>query len=373
MAQIQILEQRGHQVSRFTRSSAGLERTPLGMIRAFFSGMYNPASRRAVARVLRAVKPGVAHIHNLFPWISPAILPVLRRAGVPVVMTVHNYRLVCPDGLHIPKGRHVVCERCCGGREYWCFLRNCEQSYFKSAGYALRTYTARRLGFFRKNITLFACLTEFHRKRLIAEGYPADRLRVIPNMYPADMETDTDYSTVGECVSYVGRISPEKGIELLLSAAEKLRTIPFRLAGNYNAMPALVDKAPANVSFLGNLDREQLAEFYYRSRVLVLCSKWFEGFPMVIVEAMAYAKPVIAPRIGGIPEIVNDGETGLLCTPGDIDELTQRIQYLWERPNLCRQMGEAARAKAAREYSPERYYQRLFELYREAVGFTGRI
>jgi glycosyltransferase involved in cell wall biosynthesis len=115
MAQIRILEQHGHDVSRFLRSSTGLDRTLLGKVRAFFSGIYSPASRREIARIVRTHAPDVAHVHNLFPWISPAILPVLRAAGIPVVMTVHNYRLVCPSGLHMPKGQNGVCEKCCGG------------------------------------------------------------------------------------------------------------------------------------------------------------------------------------------------------------------------------------------------------------------
>jgi glycosyltransferase involved in cell wall biosynthesis len=370
--QMKVLGARGHRILSFPTNVTDLETGPLSKARAFFSGIYSLASKRMMQQLLREYSQDIVHIHNLFPWISPSILPECRRAGVPVVMTVHNYRLVCPNGLHMPKGRHEVCEKCCGGREYWCVLRNCEQSYWKSLGYVARTYTARRFGFFRKNITVLVCLTQFQRQRLIAEGYPEDRLQVIPNTYGADVEIQKEQSTPGCFVAYVGRISPEKGIELLLSAAERLRAIPFHLAGNYDAMPDLVGNAPANVSFLGNLDRKHVADFYGRSRFVILCSTCFEGFPMTVVEAMAHGRPVIASRIGGIPEIVDDGVTGLLFTPGDVNELTEKVRYLWGRPDLCRQMGQAGREKALREYSPEKYYERLMAIYEEATRIATR-
>lgn len=364
----ELLRRKGHTVIEFSRGSAELRTIHLGQLRAFFSGIYNPSSRKAMGRLLAEHQPDIVHVHNVFPLISPSVLPECRRAGVPVVMTVHNYRLVCPNGLHMPKGRQDVCEKCCGGREYWCVLRNCERSSPKSLGYALRNYVARRLGLFRKNVTLFACLTEFQRQRLIAEGYPADRLRVLPNMCPVRTEVQECAAGDGDYAAYVGRISPEKGIEVLLSVAQRLKDVPFRLAGSYDAMPELVDRASANVSFLGNLDGNRLDGFYRQSRFLVLCSRCFEGFPMAIVEAMAHGKPVVAPRIGGIPEIVDDGVTGFLCVPGSAEDLAAKVQYLWANPDLCRRMGRSGREKALREYSPESYYGRLAALYEEAIA-----
>ncbi len=368
-SQTSLLQEHGHQVVAFRRRSAEIAHMSFGRWRAFASGVYSASARKAMRRLVAEHRPDVVHIHNLFPLISPSVLSVCREVDLPVVMTVHNYRLVCPNGLHMPKGRYNVCEKCSGGREYWCVLRNCEKSFFKSLGYALRTYAARRWGFFQRNVAVFACLTEFQRRRLLAEGYPAERLRVIPNMYRAEREGQKDQSTLGTFVAYVGRISPEKGIDLLLRSAEKLRNIPFRLAGSYEAMPHLARTPPPNVSFLGNLERRAVAELYRRSRVVVLCSTWFEGFPMTILEAMAQAKPVIAPRIGGIPEIVADGQTGLLFTPGDADELAEKIRCLWNHPAWCRQMGHAGQEKARREYSPEKYYDRLMTIYQDAMKF----
>jgi glycosyltransferase involved in cell wall biosynthesis len=221
-------------------------------------------------------------------------------------------------------------------------------------------------------VTLFACLTEFQRRRLTQEGYPAERLRVIPNVCAAETQRQIDPDREGEWVAYVGRISPEKGIDLLLWAAQRLRHIPFRLAGRYDGMPDLVEKAPANVSFLGNLEREPLADLYAGSRLVVLCSTCFEGFPMAVAEAMVQAKPVIASRLGGIPEIVGDGATGLLFPPGDAAALAEKIRYLWDHPDLGRQMGRAGRAKALQEYAPQKHYERLMTIYAEAMKWARR-
>jgi glycosyltransferase involved in cell wall biosynthesis len=365
-----VLEEQRHEVLSFRKTSAHLEDKPFGKVMAFFSGMYNPRSQREIRKLLQEHPPDLVHVHNLYPWISPSILRECRRAGIPVVMTVHNYRLVCANGLHMPKGRYEVCEKCCGGREYWCLLRNCEQNYCKSLGYALRAYTARRLGFFTKDVTLFACLTQFQRQRLIAAGYPEDRLWVLPNM--CDFEEQVEPSAPGEFTAFVGRISPEKGIDLLLSAAANLRDIPFQLAGSYDARPDLVGKASANVSFLGRLERKPLADFYGQSRLLVLCSTCFEGFPMTLLEAMMHAKPVIAPRLGGIPEIVDERATGLLFRPGDVRDLAEKVRYLWDRPDVCRKMGQAGREKVLREYSVQRYYERLMAVYERALGLAAR-
>ena len=358
-----LLKEHGHDVKGFIRSSSEIETMKLGEARAFFSGIYSRSSRLMIRRLVAEQRPDVVHIHNLFPLISPSVLPECRRAGVPVVMTVHNYRLVCPNGLKMVGGR--ICEKCSGGREYWCVIRNCEGSYPKSFGYALRNYVARKRRYYLDNVTMFAALTAFQRQRLLAEGFPAERVVVVPNMI--EVEDVIAASSLGEYVGYIGRISPEKDIPTLLNAARNCPEIPFKVAGPYHKMPDLLQNAPANVRLLGHLDRKKASSFLEAARIIVFCSIWFEGFPMAIVEAMIHGKSVICSRIGGLPEIVEDGNTGLLFEPGNAVELARKIHYLWDRPQLCRKLGQAGRAKALREYSPNRYYQRLMDVYRKAI------
>ncbi len=360
---IALLRENGHDVSYFHRSSAEISEMCIGKVRAFLSALYSPSSNRAVRKMLGEKHPDIVHIHNLFPLISPSILPECKRAGVPVVMTVHNYRLVCPNGLHMVRGE--VCEKCCGGHEYWCMLRNCEGNLPKSLGYALRNYVARKRRYYLDNVTIYAALTEFQRGRLVNDGFPADRIMVIPS--PANDNYTQDEFSLGEYVGFIGRISPEKNVLALIAAARKHPNIPFKAAGVYDRMPDLPAQAPSNFKFLGHMNGSRIADFYKSARMIVLCSICFEGFPTVLVEAMLHGKVVICSQVGGLPEIVEDGKTGLLFDLADPDDLAKKIRYLWDRPDLCEKMGKAGREKALWEYSPEKYYERLMIVYKKAI------
>jgi glycosyltransferase involved in cell wall biosynthesis len=358
-----LLEAHGHRLTTLARSSEEIPRMALGKVRAFWRGIYSPASRRQMRDLLRAERPDVVHVHNVFPLISPSILPECRAQGVPVVMTVHNFRLVCPNGLFMTRGR--PCEKCSGGREYWCVLRNCEGSLLKSLGYAARNAVARRRRLFLDNVTAYAALTEFQRGRLIREGFPADRIHVIPNMSdPAAVEPAPD---LGATVGCVGRVSPEKGVSTLMEAAALCPDTAFAAAGATDRMPDLAARAPKNFTFVGHLDRRGLADFYRACRVVVVPSLCYESFPLVLAEAALHGRPVICSRIGGLPEIVEDGVTGLLFEPGDAADLAAKIRVLCDRPDLARSMGRAAREKALREYSPDKYYDRLMDVYERAI------
>ena len=360
-----ILINNGHEVIQYIRYSADIKTMKLGKVHAFFSGIYSLSSRKKIRALLEKQIPDVVHIHNLFPLISPSILSVCYRMRIPVVMTVHNYRLICPSGLFLRDNE--ICEKCSGGREYWCLIHNCENDILKSLGYCLRNAVARILKFYKKNVSIYAALTEFQRRKLIAEGFPSERIAVAPNM--AEPEGIEPSFSSGKYVGYIGRISPEKGINLLLSAARSCLEIPFKAAGNYDLMPDLPSQAPSNFEFIGYLTGKGSSDFYERSRIIVLCSTWYEGFPMVLVEAMLHGKPIICPRIGCMPEIVEEGISGLLFESGDYKDLASKIRYLWERSDLCQKMGIYGREKAIKEYSAEKYYERLISLYHKSLEF----
>ncbi|NQU44936.1 glycosyltransferase family 4 protein [bacterium] len=358
-----LLEDHGHQVIPFIRGSAEIEAMFLGSTRAFFAGIYNPGMRKRFGRLLDEEKPDLIHVHNVYPLISPAVLVECGRRGVPVFMTVHNYRLVCPNGLLLSHGD--ICERCVEGREYWCVLRNCERSLPRSLGYALRNAVARRFRFFLGNVSVFGCLTEFQRDLLAGHGFPRERLSVIPNM--AEDRVDTSCLRQGDYVGFAGRVSPEKGADVLIEAARLCPEIPFRVAGDYGPMPHLAEKAPGNVRLLGHVKRDDLDAFYGGCRMLVVPSLWHEAFGLCTVEAMLHAKPVIASRLGALPSIVDDGKTGFLVEPGNPVALAERIREVWSDPDLGSRLGLAGREKARVEYSPGRYYKRLMDAYDRAL------
>jgi len=363
-----LLLRNGHEVVPFIRKSSEIPEMPFGRARAFFNGVYSPASRRAIRRAIQETTPDLVHVHNLFPLISPSVLPECKQLGLPVVMTVHNYRQVCPNGLLFRNGR--LCHGCLGGHEWRCVKNNCERSFCKSLGYSLRTWTARKRRWFLDNVDLFICLTEFQRRVLIREGFSQHRLTVIPNstgdLYCGSASSRNPNDSI--YVLYVGRVSPEKDVQTLLEAARRLPGIPVRIAGSWHRMPELVGAAPANVDFLGQLDGAALADQYHRCRMVVFATRCYEGCPTVLLEAMSHAKPVVCSRIGGLPEIVQEGRTGLLYTPQSPEDMAAKIEELWNSPELCEQLGRAARKEALLTYSVQRQYDAIHEAYRRAMA-----
>lgn len=371
--QVRILQSHGHEVVRFSRSSEELATSPFGSLKAFFTGIYNPSSRRRFARLLAESRPDVVHVHNVFPLISPSILPVCRKVGVPVAMTLHNFRLVCPNALLLRNGE--LCRLCLGGHEFACIQTNCERHLGRSVGYAIRTAWARNRRYFLDNVSVFLCLTTFQRGLFIGERFPDDRCLVIPNCLPvmpatapAGVPAPSDTG-----VLYVGRVSPERDVPLLVEAARRLPEIPFTVAGDYRRMPGLPDSAPPNVRFLGAVARDRLPALYSDARFTVFPTRCHEGSPTVLLEAMAHGKATVCTRIGGLPEIVSDGVHGLLYERGDCASLANKMARLWSDPEACLTMGRAAHAKAETEYSEDAYYGRLMEAYRRAGVDTGNV
>ena len=361
-----MLKRRGINVSMYTTSSEVIEGSLLGRIQAFGSSLYSFSALGDMSRMIHRERPDLVHVHNLYPLFSASVLVAGRRAGLPIVMTCHNFRLVCPTGIHLRDGN--VSELCVGGREFWCALLNCRRNIAESVAYTFRSIFARILRLFKNNITLFVVPSHFGKRRLVDAGLSGDRVVVLPNMISIP-ESAVDYYKC-EYAAYVGRISDEKGIDTLLTAA-KVTGIPVRIAGDYSERHDLVDSAAGNVTFVGLLNQHDLDAFYRRSRYLVLPSKCFEMCPMVVIEAMSYGLPVIASDIGGLPEIVEDNVTGLLFEPANAEKLAHRMSILWDDQNLCRRMGQAGREKAIREYGEDVYFGRLTAIYENAIGIAG--
>lgn len=356
------LTSHGHSVIPFFRSSAEIDGRKFGKIGAFFTGIYNPSARRDFARFLDSERPDVVHINNVFPLISPSILDETKRRDIPTVMTLHNFRLLCPTGLMFSNGE--ICHRCVGGREWWCAIRNCTGERSKSAGYALRNAVARMRRSFIDGVDRFIAPTRFAKSMLVDNGYPSERIDVV--RYIVSMGEDQVPGHDGGYVGYVGRISPEKGVDTIVEAARECPDLRFRFAGHYMRMPELPRLATSNCEFIGQIPSAEVSRFVAGARFTVFASRWYEMSPLSLVDATLQRKPVICSNLGGMAEFVEDGATGLLFKPGDASDLAQKIRYLWERPDLCGEMGEAARKKVLTMFSPERNYERLLDTYRAA-------
>ena len=362
----QLLENNGHQVKWYRRSSDELNGSALKQAGAFFSGIWNPNAEKDIDKLLCAYKPQLVQIQNLYPLISPAIIRVVKKHGIPIIMRCPNYRLFCPSGLHLnPKG--VVCENCLStGKELNCILKNCEQNIFKSTGYAIRNYTARTIWNIHKNIDAYIVQSDFQRKKFIDNGIQADKLHVLPGLTPTIKKSVQ--TTIGESVSYVGRISSEKGILEFIEAARKLPEIPFKIAGEINSFAsALKNTAPRNIKWTGFLNRNALDDLYQNSRIIVVPGKWYEGFPNVITRAMLHGKPVITSNFGAMASIIDHEKNGLLVAPGDCDQLSSSIEKLYYNTSLCLTYGKNGQQKALKNYSSEETYKKLENIYQFAT------
>jgi glycosyltransferase involved in cell wall biosynthesis len=202
---------------------------------------------------------------------------------------------------------------------------------------------------------------------LVSEGISPGRVDVISNMVQPPSEANK--SELGEYVGFVGRMSPEKGTDVLFEAARQCPEIPFKIAGEVGQRQPN-GTIPRNVELLGHLGPDALDAFYRQCRFVIVPSLWYEGFPSVIIEAMRLAKPVIASRIGGLPEIVDDKETGLLFEPGDADGLVRNVNKLWDDPIAVMKLGAAGQEKVANDYIPELYYEKLMAVYAAAISET---
>lgn len=332
-----------------------------GRLTAFASGMYGAGALRNLSGLLDAFRPDVVHAHKLYPLISPWALRLARRRGIPVVMSIYDYLVTCPVATHVWNG--AACTRCTDQGEYWGILRNCRGRLAESIAYAARHAVARRFHLYR-NVSRFITPTQFTARWLSDHaGIPADRVHTIPFLFEIP-ESAADPAR-GEYIAYVGRFAAEKGIAVLMEAA-RLTGLPFRLAGDCAALPFADDLS--NVQLVVPRTPEQLAGFYRNARALVVPSTWFETLPLVVGEAMSHGIPVIASRIGGLPEFVHDGVTGLLAAPGSAADLAAKVTRLWNDAPLARRLGTAAREHIHENCNATIVVERLRAVYAEACG-----
>lgn len=345
----------GYEIATLRRSSQDARERLWGKIHGFFSGMYSLSGRRMMRKALRNFQPDIVHIHNLYPFISPAVLPLCRRKGIPVVMTVHNYRLICPTGLFLRDGK--PCENCLSnGNEWDCIRYNCEHSRPRSLGYALRNCIARKTKAYKNCVEYFCCLTEFQKQKLIAAGFDSQKIQVFPNSveYIEPSEEPLPDNCTG-FIGYVGRLSEEKGFDMLLEIARRHPEMEFRYAGSLRDNRPL--EVPSNVKFYGQLDQKQLARFYTEARFIVIPSRCYEGFPVVLLEASSHGKPCIAPNHGAFPDLMFNREDqrfgGMLFKPLDIDDLEQKITELWNHREEAAAMGRCAKSNYLQRFEKQ--------------------
>lgn len=322
--------------------------------------IYSREAGKQFERLIRDERPDIVHLNNFAHQISPSIIPVLKKHRVPSVMTIRDYKLVCPAYLLLRRGR--PCQDCAGGRYYRCLLGRCVKgSRAKSLLNTLEMYIHHRLLKIYDGIDLFIATSRFLRTKCREMGLERE-IVILPNfIFCRDYRPD--FTPRRGPLAYFGRLSREKGLETLIAAVEGLG-VGLKMIGDGPMRKQLEETAGAGVRFTGWLEGEALRREVRSSSAVVVPSEYYEPFGRTVIEAYALGKPVVGSRMGGIPEMIREGETGFTFPAGNAAELRERLRILLDDPAAAAAMGRAGRALAEEKFGEELHYRGLIEIYR---------
>lgn len=361
-AEIDLLRQKGHFVDVYEDNNARIDK--LTKANLALRTIWSQEAYQAVSDRLSAKAYDVVHVHNFFPLISPSIYYAAKAKSVPVVQTLHNYRLICPNGLFFRQGK--VCEDCLGqsipwsGAWYGCYRENKAASTTTVGMLSIH----RAIGTWNKLVHKYIVLTEFAKQKFIQGGLPANKIVVKPNFVASKPQIGFGQ---GGYMLYVGRLSVEKGLDVLLSAWGLLpNKIPLKIVGDGPLSEQVVEvtKRLPQIEWLGRKPIEEVYNLMGEAIAVIIPSKWYETFGRVATEAFAKGTPVIASNIGAIAELVDSGRLGLCFAPGNARDLASKIQWLMESPEKLAPMRIEARREFEAKYTAEINYRQLIAIYK---------
>ena len=371
----ELLSRKGHRVipfagqspdneasewSRYFPPAADFERPgPLDIMRF----IYSLPARRAIENVIEKYRPDLAHLHIYYGKITGSILPVLKAAGIPIVQTLHEYKLICPVYTLVSNGR--ICEAC-EGKHFWrAFPRRCNRgSLSRTALSVVESYFSHWNGSVRL-VDKFIAVSDALRQKMIQYRIPSTKIVTLHNWIDAANVPVADKP--GQYFLYFGRLEHIKGIYTLLKASSQVSDIPLLLVGEGNACADILkfieEKGWFHIKWLGFKREMALQDLIHNSICTIMPSEWYEPFGMTVLETYAHGRPAIGADIGGIPEIIAHGETGFLFSPGNDCMLADHLRWMAENPDDALKMGQAGRRKIEAHFSPDLYYERLMRIY----------
>lgn len=366
-AEIDLLRNHGHDVTVYRRHNS--EIASMSKPAVAVSTFWSSRTSNKIDQICENFQPDLIHSHNTFPLISPSLYWAATRRKIPVIQTLHNFRLVCPEAMLLRDGK--VCEDCVGTLPWRAVTRGCyRESTVQSAVTASMLTLHRAIGTFHNHVTAYIALSEFSRTKFIAGGLPAEKIHVKPNF----VEPSTKPVWSGRHGGlFVGRLSEEKGLDVLIKAESLRRLLPDhahdeKLITVIGAGPLEETiKQAFHENYLGRQAPDEVRKRMHASQFLVAPSTCYETFGLVAVEAFSCGVPVIASRHGGLAELVKDGVTGLLFSPGDAADLATKIAWARSHPDEMLKMGQAAYIEYVNKYTPEKNYHLLQAIYRDAI------
>jgi glycosyltransferase involved in cell wall biosynthesis len=366
-AEYALLENHGHSVTVLEVSNDRIVGI-WGKLRTAIEGIYSLPSKQQVSDAIGQLEPDLVHVHNFFPLLSPSVYDACLEAEVPVVQTLHNYRLLCPKAMPFRNGQ--ICEDCFDRVVPWSGVwHGCYRgSHIQSASVAAMLGVHHLQGTWHKRVDAYIALSDFQKQVFVRSGLPEERFFVKPNfVFAGELPQDSQRDRFA---LFVGRLSEEKGVEILIDAyLQHQLTIPLKIIGDGGLRKSLQEKAAglAHVTFLGQQDATVVAQMMQRAQFLVFPSIWYEGFPLTIAEAYSCKLPVIASNLGTMSEIVLDGVTGMHFESGNSADLATKIQWAIDRPHILTMMGDSAYQIYQTYYTPEVNYHQLIQIYESTI------
>jgi glycosyltransferase involved in cell wall biosynthesis len=364
-----LLEDHGNDVVTYVRHNDEIAAFgPKDMAALLWQTIWSNRTYTEIQRLIDVYSPDVAHFHNTFPLVSLSAYRACFDKKLPVIQTLHHYRMICPGALLFRDGR--ICDDCVKGSLWNGAFHGCyNKSRFKTALVALQIYLHRKIGSFRR-VTYFLALNQFCKDLFVRAGIPAEQIHIKPN-FLFDSVTPS-YSQKGFAL-YLGRVSAEKDVSTLIQAWSRLsRREHLKIVGagdQLEELKALAVKLNLNeIEFLGYQPKSVCDKLVQDSRFLIVTSSFYETFSLVVREGFAAGKPVIASRLGVLAEAVTHGKTGLTFTPGDPADLAEKVEWLLSHKEESSAMGKNARREYEEKYTPEVNYRMLISIYEAAIS-----
>ncbi len=371
-SQRKLLCEAGHDIYYYSKKNKKYKYNGiLSKLLVFLNMIYSIKSKREISEIIAKNNIDIALVHNLYPLISPSVLKVIGEKNIPIIMVLHNYRLRCPNGFFMTKGR--ICEKCAGGNSIYCIINNCKESYALSTSYAFALFIHRKLGMIEEHVDLYISPSEYLKKQLSKHNLTENKIKVIPHFL---YDFNDSSIKVGEYALYVGRLSKEKGIYTLIKAFEKDKSRILKVVGDgeeYNNIKKYIDDNKlTNVELIGFKSGNDLERLYKEARLIIIPSECYEAFGLTAIEAFCYKKPVLASSIGAIPEIVKDNHTGWLFEYGNVDSLSAKLNEIWNDSDRIKRFGENCYEYANENFSKEQFLEKFNTIVKEIRGEVGK-
>lgn len=356
-----VLEEKGHTVIQYLKDSTALEKLTKGaFLELILSQRGSKKIEREFDELLKQERPDICHVHNVYPIITPVIYGLCKRLNIPVVQTLHNFKLICTNGLLFRDGQ--TCEVCINKSLYNSIKHKCyRDSYLATAIQADAIQYHRKAETWQNQIDRYICLTDFQKSKLVTGGLPAEKISIKPNF----IQQSSLSVTLGDYFLFIGRLDEAKGVHDLLELIHENREAKFIIIGDSDN-PTIFERYD-NVMYLGKQNRNEVLHYLSKCRAVIFSSKLYEGMPMVIIEAFSMKKAVVGRNIGALSSMVDDGITGLKYN--DIAGLISAVDRLNGDEKLCLTLGFNAYQEYMKRYTESIGYENLVNIYLEVTKF----